>query len=136
MFCKLKFFFLRKKIIMLFIFEEMGFYTLQLFNIQPYLWLVQNDCWLTNISKKCFIMENLNISLFREIGISTIFHKTRMTTSIISEAFEKNLESQRMKDNTKKQKNGQSELLSKCLLIINSKEMRKNILNITKPYIL
>ncbi len=32
-----------------------------------------------------------------------------------------------MKDNAKKQKNGQSEFLNRCLLIINNQEMMKNI---------
>ena len=41
-----------------------------------------------------------------------------MTTSISSEAFEKKQESWKTKDNIKKkQKNGQHELLSRCLLL-------------------
>ena len=44
-----------------------------------------------------------------------------MTTSLSSEAFEKNKQkAEECKIMQKKQKNGQSELLSKCLLNINS----------------
>ena len=43
--------------------------------------------------------------------------KTRMTTSISSEAFEKNQKAKERKIIQKKQKNGQSELLSRCLLL-------------------
>ncbi len=56
-----------------------------------------------------------------------------MTTSISSEAFEKKLKAKELK---LVQKNRQSELLIKCLLIINSQEMRINIKKITKPYLL